>query len=261
MVYVNNYVPPSEPVLSESEIYGPTPYDINFAYSVYEGTLQNARTKLVPFIPSVHAETYWNHVGPDPATFRYYPFIFKTLHEYLTWLELRIRRDPYSILFAVIDKTRPDKKHPDWDGSLAGVIGMFNTSAPNLATEAAYVVVFPEFRGTHIAKDMVGLLLRYLLQLPGASPPGIGFRRVKWSAHPRNAASIGLAERMGLKREGTNRWVWVLPDELAKEGTPGRIGDAFSGKTGRDSTVLALCWDDWEGGCKERVQDILGGSK
>ncbi|KAI8977752.1 hypothetical protein BD414DRAFT_495530 [Trametes punicea] len=134
---------------------------------------------------------------------------------------------------------------------------MFKTSAPNLATEIAYVVVFPEFRGTHIAKDMVGLLLKYLLQLPSATPPGIGFRRVTWSAHQGNAPSIGLAERMGFKREGLHRWMCVLPDVLAQEGAPGRSGDSVSGKTGRDSVVLALCWDDWESGGRERVDAIL----
>ncbi|KAL7278291.1 hypothetical protein ACG7TL_008267 [Trametes sanguinea] len=257
MAFVNDYSPTPPPKLSESEIYGPTPYDINFAYPIHPETLANERTKLVPFVPAIHGETYWKHVGSRPDIFRYYPFFFSTLADFLAWLELRIRRDPLNMLFAAIDKTRPDAKHEDWGGSMAGVIGMFNTSAENLATEAAYVVVFPEFRGTHVAKDMVGLLARYLLQLPSASPPGIGFRRVKWSAHPRNAPSIGLAERMGFKREGTNRWLWVMPDDLAAEGTPGRVGDAFSGKTGRDSAVLALCWDDWESGGKERVDAVL----
>ncbi|CDO76853.1 hypothetical protein BN946_scf185033.g50 [Trametes cinnabarina] len=257
MAYVNNFSPILLPELLDSELYGPTPYDINFAYPIHTDTLENGRTILVPFIPAIHAEAYWSHVGSRPEIFRYYPFILPALRDFLAWLELRIRRDPHSILFAVVDKTRPDPIHEDWSGSLAGVIGMFNTSAENLATEAAFVVVFPEFRGTHIAKDMVGLLARYLLQLPSASPPGIGFRRVKWSAHPRNVPSIGLAERMGFKREGTNRWMWVMPDELAQEGMPGRIGDAFSGKTGRDSAVLALCWDDWEHGGKERVDAVL----
>ncbi|KAI0668164.1 acyl-CoA N-acyltransferase [Trametes maxima] len=257
MSYVNHYTPDTKPTVPESELYGPTPYDINFAYPIYEETLENKRTKLIPFIPTVHAEAYWKQVGQRPEIFRYYPYIFATLREFLTWFELTIRRQSHGILFAAIDKTCPDPEHPEWGGSFAGVTGLFKTVPHNLATEVAFVVVFPEFQRTHVAKDMIGVLLRYLLQLRSASPPGLGFRRVQWTAHPRNAASIGLAERMGFKREGTMNWAWVLPDELAGEGRPGRIGDAFSGKAGRDSVILSLCWDDWEAGAKEKVEGII----
>ncbi|KAI0367076.1 acyl-CoA N-acyltransferase [Pilatotrama ljubarskyi] len=258
MSYVNNYTPSPPTTVPASELYGPEPYDINFAYPIYEETLRNSRTKLAPFIPAVHAKTYWAHVGNRPEVFRYYPFTLDTLADFLAWYELNIRRGPFTTCFAVIDKTRPDPEHPEWGGSMAGIVGMFYTSPEHLHTEAGYVVVFPDFQKTHIAKDMVGLLLRYVLQLPSASPPGLGLRRVKWSAHPKNIASIGLAKRMGFRPEGTAKWVWVLPDHLAKEGWPGRIGDACSGKAGRHSTVLALCWDDWEDGERERVEAVLG---
>ena len=262
MSWVNNYQPPSTPrlgdVLPEAELYGPKPYDINFAYPLHQETLENSRIKLVPFIPSVHAETYWQHIGSrTKEIFRFYPFIFPTLAQTLSFFERAIRRDPHLVLFAVIDKTRPDTEHPAWDGSLAGVITLFNTSAPNLTTELGYVVVFPEFRGTHVAKDMVGVLLRYVLQLPSQSPPGLGFRRVQWLAHPENAPSVGLAQRMGFRMEGRKSWVWVLPDELAGMGPPGREGDPSCGRSGRDSVCLSLCWDDWEDGAREKVEAIL----
>ncbi|KAI0643411.1 acyl-CoA N-acyltransferase [Trametes meyenii] len=259
MSYVNNYQPaPPLPPLSESELYGPEPYDINFSYPLHENTLQNERTKLVPFVPSAHAENYWKHVGSNPELFRYYPYTFSELSGFLTFLERRLRQNPHDIFFAVIDKTRPDPTRPDQGGSFAGVVGLFHTNPANLSTEIAYVLVFPEFRGSHVAKDMIGLLLRYTLELPSAPLPGIGFRRVHWSAHPKNAASIGLAQRMGFTKEGTTLWMWVLPDVLKKEGRPGRIGDAASGKTGRDTVCLSLCWDEWENGARERVQKVLG---
>ncbi len=244
-------------VLPEAERYGPTPYDINFAYPLYEETLQSDRIKLVPFIPSVHAETYWRHVGDRrKEIFHYCPVIF-TLEETLSFFELFLRRNPHNILFAVIDKTRPDAEHPEWGGSLAGILGLFDTSPAKLTTEIGYVVVFPEFRRTHVAKHMVGVLLRYLLQLPSQSPPGLGFRRVQWLAHPDNAASVGLAQRMGFKVEGRKRWMWVLPDNLTDMGPAGREGDPAGGRSGRDWTVLSLCWDDWEGEARERVEDVL----
>ncbi|RPD55249.1 acyl-CoA N-acyltransferase [Lentinus tigrinus ALCF2SS1-7] len=266
MSWINDYQPPSTPalhfgasvVLPEAELYGPTPYDINFAYPLHEETLQSDRVKLVPFIPSVHAETYWRHVGDRKREiFRYYPFIFGTLEETLSFFERFIRRDPHVVLFAVIDKTRPDAEHPEWGGSLAGLLTTFDTSVANLVTEIGYVVVFPEFRGTHVAKHMVGVLLRYLLQLPSQSPPGIGFRRVQWQAHPDNAPSLGLARRMGFKVEGRKTWAWALPDELAEMGRAGRAGDPVGGLPGRDSICLSLCWDEWEGGVREQVEAIL----
>ncbi len=257
MAYVNNPQLPPVRTVSPSELYGPEPYDVNFAYPIHEETLQNERTKLVPFIPSIHGETYWAQAGSHPENYRYYPFIFATLSEFLAWIELEVRRDPYNIMFAVIDKTRPDPEHPEWGGSFAAVIGMYHTVPKNLVTEIAHVLVFPDFRGTHVAKDMVGLLLRYQLELPSAALPGIGLRRVVWCAHPRNTPSTRLAEKMGFKKEGVLNWLWVLPDTLAVEGRPGRIGDAHSGKTGRDSVVLSHCWDEWENGGKERIEAFL----
>ncbi|KAI0773082.1 hypothetical protein BD413DRAFT_611998 [Trametes elegans] len=214
MSYINKYAPPAARgrTLPESQLYGPEPYDINWAYTVHEDALHNERTKLIPFIPKVHAGPYWMQVGHRPETFPHYPAIFSTLPEFLSWIEVKIRRDSHSIFFAVIDRTRLDPEHPEWGGSFAGVVGLCRTDARNLATEVANVVVFPDFRGTHVAKDLVGLLLRYTLQLLATLPPGIGYRRLVWTAHPQNIASIKLATRLGLKCEGMMRWTWVLPD-------------------------------------------------
>ena len=109
-----------------------------------------------------------------------------------------------------------------------------------------FVVVFPAFQKTHVAKEMVALALRYLLALPTASPPGLGLRRVAWSAHPGNAPSVGLAQRMGFRHEGTHRWVWVLPEELASAGEECTRKDQYEGRRGRHAAMLSVCWDDWE---------------
>ena len=106
--YVNNYAPEPEPTLPESELYGPEPYDINFAWPLRPASLQTPRLKLVPFVPRVHAATYWAHVKDDLHTlFRYYPFLFPSLAATLTFIELNMRRNPHMIFFAVLDKTRP----------------------------------------------------------------------------------------------------------------------------------------------------------
>ena len=247
MSFVNNFTPPPpEPVLAESELYGPTPYDINFAYPLYEETLRTDRLKLVPFIPSIHAETYWKHVKDRPELFQYYPVLYSTLRDFLTWYELTVRRNPYNLGLTMIDVTRPDPEHPEWGGSLAGIVNICSTVPQNLTTEIGYIVVFPEFQHTHIAKEMVALSQRYILQLPTQSPPGIGFRRLQWCAHPGNAPSVGLAKRMWFKPEGAMRYMWVLPKELSHMGAKGREGDQFSGQGARHTAVLSVCWDDWE---------------
>ncbi|KAI0371359.1 acyl-CoA N-acyltransferase [Pilatotrama ljubarskyi] len=258
MSYVNKYTPQPGPTVADSELYGPDPYDINFAFPLHQETLQTSRLKLVPFIPSLHAGTYWNHVKDRrDELLRYYTVYFHTPAEFLAWHELTFRRNPLWIYLAIIDKTRPDPAHPDWGGSLAGTVGLINGSAKNLQMEPGYIMVFPEFQHTHVAKEMVAICLNYILQLPSASPPGLGFRRAQWCANPQNAPSIGLAERMGFKREGTLRYTVVLPKELAQYGRQGRAGDAFEKLSSRDTAVLALCCDDWENGAREKVQAFI----
>ncbi|KAI0764859.1 acyl-CoA N-acyltransferase [Fomes fomentarius] len=265
MAFVNNHTPVEvgtfPKILPESELYGPTPYDINFAYPIHSDTLESDRIKLVPLVPAVHASTFWKHVnGREKELYRYYPQYLSTFSETLSVFELLMRRNPGNMLFAVLDKTRADPEHADWEGSLAGIVAVYNTVPHNLTTEVGFVIVFPEFQKTHVAKSMVGVLLRYLLQLPTASPPGLGFRRVQWQAHPDNVPSIRLAQRMGFKNEGVLRWMWVLPDELAEMGKTGREGDAFGVlKTGRDTAMLSLCWDDWEKGSRELVEATIRG--
>ncbi|KAL6306561.1 acyl-CoA N-acyltransferase [Sparassis latifolia] len=251
MSFVNLYKPPPPPaVLPESELYGPEPYDINFAFPLQPPTLECARVRLEPFVPAEHARAYWDALrAQGTAPFRFYPFYQRTLPEFLSFLEHAFRRAPTQLMLAIIDKTPQP--------TLAGVLALVNTHVENRTTEIGHVLVFPAFRHTHVAKTAVGLLLRYCLQRPGADPPGLGMRRVAWCAHPRNAPSIGLAERMGMQREGHLRWLWVLPEALAAEGREPAEEDPVRGY-GRDTVLLSLCWDEWEGRGRDAVEAIIG---
>ena len=95
--------------------------------------------------------------------------------------------------------------------------------------------------------------MRYCLELPGDG--GLGFRRVQWAANVTNLASVKVAERMGFLHEGTMRWVMVLSE--GKEGNKSREGDHLITRPGRDSILLAVCWDDWEGGVREHVDRLI----
>ena len=254
MSFTNLYKPPSAETLSLAELYGPDPYDLNFPFPIHLESLQTDRVTLTPFIPSVHAKAYWEAIAPhNIELFKYYPSTCKSFEEVLEFFELYIRRDPARIIFSIIDKTKPDPTHPEFGGSLAGVVGLYNTRGPDLASEIGHVLVFKEFHGTHVAQNAVGVLVRFCMDDPTASPPGLGLRRLQWFCHPNNAKSAGLAEKMGMKREGILRWHRLLSPELAEFGRKPRGGDPHYG---RDTLVLSVCWDEWEA-VRKNVQERI----
>lgn len=168
------------------------------------------------------------------------------------------------VAFAIFDKTRGKE---GGEGELAGMLGYTNTSPENLSTEIAFVLVLPPYRHTHVTSNAVGLLMHYALDLPSplSGPGGLGLRRVVWQANAVNEASIRAAERMGFRMEGIKRWDRVFHDGLSKgkvgNGRDGRVGEGREGDLGRDTAVLAICWDDWEGGGRERVDGVMNRRK
>jgi RimJ/RimL family protein N-acetyltransferase len=229
--------------------YGPDPYDINWMMPLHDTTLESDRVKLTPFIPSLHAQGYADQAKAHPDLHRWFPFDLSTLDTILTMTENLMRRYPMCILFAVIDKARGN--------ALAGVIGLINTTPTNLVTEIAWAVVFPEFRHSYVTNNAVGLLLNYCLELPSSATPGLGSRRVQWTAHTENPASVAVAKRMRFKEECVMRWTWVLPEGAEGNGIPLRDGDPMSPRPGRHSVVFSICADDWESGGREHVQRMI----
>jgi len=241
-LFVNNYKPPQK----SQEL-----LDLNFNFSV-PNAIETPRIKLVPFIPSIHADPFSRAAIQDPNLENYLPIAPSTLegvHEFCnTWMT----NDPQNRLFAIIDKTTPCRSAGnDGDGALAGMIGVARCSSQNLSVEIAPAIVLPAFQGTHVGKHAVGALLRYWLDVP--SQGGMGFRRVVWATHPENGRSVGIAEKLGFKKEGILRWERVLPEgRLGKEVPPER----GSGR-GWDTVFLSICCDDWEGGVRDKVQRLL----
>jgi RimJ/RimL family protein N-acetyltransferase len=247
MPFVNLYRPHSvEPVIDS---YGPDPYDINFPFPVHPESLENELVTLTPFIPREHAALFWEKISAAKGEIlRYIPWDLNTIEDFLHMIELKMRRSPEYLLFAVIDKTHADEQK--LGGALAGMIGLLKTVTAQLSTEVGPVIVFPNFQRTHVTSNAIGLLLRYCLEVPNVSPPGLGLRRVQWMAHPDNAASVRCAEGMGFCIEGTLRWARVLP---TSNGLPAREGDPIPEKAGRHNVLLSVCWDDWENGVRESV--------
>jgi RimJ/RimL family protein N-acetyltransferase len=247
MAFVNSYKPSGPPTAVTSN----GPYNINFAFSLPQATLESPRVKLTPFIPSLHAEPFFAIASAHPDLSRYLPFTFPDLSKFLFFIEAYFRSDPTSILFAVIEKTRPNPEQ-DLVQSLAGIVGLYRCSPQNLSTEIGPVIILPAFQRTFVSSNAIGIVLRYCLDLPTGSNPGLGFRRVQWTANPNNAASIRAAERMGMRLEGTMRWTWVMG-----EGKEGKEVVGRGEGPGRDSVILAVCWDDWEGGVREHVGRLI----
>ena len=188
----------------------------------------------------------------SPHLYDYLPYgPFQTLEEFhKKFYDSRIRDDTGSVLFAVYNKHGKRE-------ILAGSLAYLNSSAPHLAVEIGHIVTFPAFQRTHVTSNAVGLLMHYALDPPSAG--GLGLRRVFWQANALNDKSVRAAQRMGFQWEGILRWDRVLP--LGKEKAGNKKGerseDPRPGHVGRDTAMLSLCWDDWEGGSRQRVDDVM----
>ncbi|TFK28124.1 acyl-CoA N-acyltransferase [Coprinopsis marcescibilis] len=246
MTFINSYKTPEIVPITETT----EPYDINFN-SPLPPKFETDRVRLIPFIPSKHARAFHTAYTQTPEIEKYLPIAWSEYPQFLTDLHHFITSDPSSILFAIIDKS---KEHDEnLHESLAGVIGYLHNSPQNLSTEIGPVIVFPAWQRTFLSSHAIGLMLKHALNLP--SQGGLGFRRVAWTANPNNKGSIRAAERMGLSVEGTLRWTWVLPAGR-DGGKPPVDGKRGSGE-GRDSTLLSVCWDDWENGVRDLVEQQI----
>ncbi|KAH7915655.1 hypothetical protein BJ138DRAFT_1141383 [Hygrophoropsis aurantiaca] len=257
MSFVNSYQAPPD-IVTDEELYGPDPYDLNFVYPVpTELAAPTAGVKLVPFVPRVHGEAFLEGVRGKESMFRLMPLVLEGPGDFLRFVESFMRRGKNHVLFSIIDTTRPDPAHPEFGGSIAGVTGLANTSPDALVTEIGPVIVLPAFQRTHVGSHSTGLILQWAFGLRTASPPGLGMRRVMWATGELNKGSSGLATRMGFKYEGLIRWACGLPyvEGFPKEGgLPLREGDPMPTVQGRHSLLFAQCWDDWENGGKGLVE-------
>ncbi|KAK0648104.1 acyl-CoA N-acyltransferase [Cercophora newfieldiana] len=162
-----------------------------------------------------------------------------------------------SIIYVVIDKTRPATTE-DPDGELAGMISFIRTSQTHLSTEIGGVLILPDFHRTHVASNAAGLMLRAALAREDEG--GMGMRRVQWLTSTENGASLKLAKRLGFQEEGVMRWHMVFRGGKEK----GKVGNGRGmpkggeeGDLGRDTIVLSVCWEDWEGGTDENVDAVM----
>jgi RimJ/RimL family protein N-acetyltransferase len=153
-------------------------------------------------------------------------------------------------LLVVYDKSKADLE-------MAGLIGYLNTSEKDMATEIGPVIIFKRFHRSHVASNATGLLLHYALDLP--KDGGLGFRRVAWSTGDKNEVSVRFAQKMGFQNEGLLRWTkTLLPEKMTgSNGKQVRDGDPRADLGGRNTTILSVCWDDWENGGRELCDSVM----
>lgn len=248
MSFVNLYKPPV--VKFEAE----EPYDVNFCLPV-PAELSTDRVKLVPFIPSLHADQQLIAVSDHPELYRflpYGPFHISDPDTYYAWYADRIQSDTGTVLFAIIDKTASSpKSHPNQGGALAGVLSYCFTSAPDLRTEIGHVIVFPKWQRTFLTTNAVGLLLIHALDTPNKG--GLGLRRVQWRTYEQNTPSVNAALRLGMRLEAIDRWYLLMPalsrglPKVPGDSVRGRrVGDPAEDQPGIHWAELAMCWDHYD---------------
>ncbi|TEB33333.1 acyl-CoA N-acyltransferase [Coprinellus micaceus] len=249
MSFVNSYKPAPFHIYTAPD---PSPFDIKFNALVPD-KLETPRVRLVPFTPSIHSKPFYTEYRKNrDETEKYLPLSWPDYPTFLTWIHNFILEDASSLLFVIIDRTKGEDGD-NLEESIAGLIGYIHSSTLNLSIEIGPVLVLPRAQRTFVSSNAIGLMLKYALDLPKNG--GLGLRRVAWTANPNNQASVRAAQRMGFTIEGVVRWTWVLP--VGKDGGKPPVDGKRGEGQGRDSTLLSLCWDDWEGGVREKIEQAM----
>ncbi|KAK0432741.1 acyl-CoA N-acyltransferase [Desarmillaria tabescens] len=220
--------------------------------------LESERVKLVPFNLAVHTKLLITSCS-DVSLYDFIPIgPYKDQEEFIaSFRNEKVEDNNGMAMFAVYDKTKIKEEE-----GYAGLVGYVNSSAQDLVTEI-FVIIAPAFQRTHVTSNAIGILLKYALDLP--EDGGLGLRRVVWQASAANTASIRTAERMGFQQEGVLRWHKAWPESKSRgaNGTRVRKGDPREDvfPLGRDTVVLSICWDDWEGGVRAHVEATMARTK
>jgi hypothetical protein len=105
---VNNYKPSTSTSRGDQSRAFRIPYDLNCSIAV-PTILENERVAIVPFVPSIHAEPFFEEFNKANAELsKYLPIVIgDTLDDFVRFVEIRMRRWENAVLFAIIDKTKP----------------------------------------------------------------------------------------------------------------------------------------------------------
>lgn len=144
------------------------------------------------------------------------------------------------------------------EDTFAGLAGLTtptaSTATSNLTADMGQLLL-PRYHCTFVGTHANGLLLHHLLD---PTPNGLALRRVQWQPNASNTASVNAAKRLGFRLEGVMRWAVVLPwGKIGDTVREGREQGETEGRKARHTAMLALCWDDWEGGGRDYVDRLM----
>lgn len=251
---------------------------MNFVFPVNLDRLQNERLRLVPLVlcpDSINEQFYHETNVLNPELWLYFPRgPFLSLEAYLTFFNRELRDNSTRLILAILLKAGTVSRRNPEDGSVetieveentfAGTSGLTDASASDSRIEVGFVMVLPKFQRTFVNSDACCLLLKHLLDpVEGGD---LGMRRVQWQANTQNQASINAAQRLGFTLEGVMRWQRVCTDNKKciseqdgerREGLPQRDIEGRKLGPGRHSAMLAICWDDWLSGGRDRIMSML----
>ncbi|KAF2493671.1 putative GNAT family acetyltransferase [Lophium mytilinum] len=233
----------------------------NFCFPVDAFRLSNDKLSLVPFDSDYarFSSLYVSEVCKAAArNFDYLSYgPFEDTDAFGRWYEAKVRSVKSQIWFAIILKKCVIRDVQIEDGTFAGTIALMDCDPDSAMAEIAHVNYLPEFQRSFMGSNVNGLLLHYALDAP---PDGLGLRRVQWHANSNNKPSIAAAQRMGFHLEGIIRWHRTLPagkegNGAGEEDLPPVLGKKLG--PGRHTASLSICWDDWKGGARDKVDALM----
>ncbi|KAG8817561.1 hypothetical protein FRC17_011175 [Serendipita sp. 399] len=233
------------PVIDIHRLLDPgVPFDFNFVFPIK--VLENERVKLVPFVPAVFTQEFYNLIEPNSQELlQYLPFTpWRNIEDVLLFLETTGHRKSDWLLFAVLDLTQ-GRSDPRWgEGKLAGMIALINCIPHDYSAEVGAVIIGKPFQRTHVTTNATGLLLEWCFS-------DLKLRRVQWQANALNAPSVAAAQKMGFKLEGIIRWQRAQASCKKETGVVVDQGYGDEDIPSRHTAMLSICWDDWRDGVAE----------
>ncbi|WWC99613.1 hypothetical protein V866_006517 [Kwoniella sp. B9012] len=235
----------------------PEEYDFNYCFEVKE--LRSDRVELRPFVPSLHAQLFYDEVSKCSPDFTAWLIDWNSVEDVLVWAETTIRSQPSALAYAIY--TAPpgsDQAVDPKDYEFAGMISMINSDVANMTSEPGWICILEKYQRTHVLTHAAGLIIHRILDMP--SEGGLGLRRCQWFTTTLNEKSKAAALRLGFQLDGVLRAHRVLPK--GKKGVrTGRKGDYQEDQMTRDSWLACISWDQWEDGVREHVDQLMARRK
>ncbi|KAH8778788.1 acetyltransferase [Diaporthe sp. PMI_573] len=179
------------------------------------GKLSNELVELTPFSLPTHARDLYERSKGHPELYAQYPQgPYDNYESFIASFACGLlAQNNETLAFTIIDKTK---------NFLAGVTAFVDADPVGRSVTIGTLFILPPYQRTHIATNTIGLMLQYALT--PHSDGGLGLIQVKWRLCSLHKGYARVAERMGFKYEGTERWFRLIKNGVAR----GKVGNGRS---------------------------------